>query len=341
MKILHCAIIGLGRIAWEFHIPAILKHKGFELSAVVDPLQERLDEAQNEFGVTGYLDIDQLFDNEKLDLIIIASPTSFHKDQTILSMKNGCDVLCDKPMAFNLSETNLMIEAMDEYNKKLMVYQPRRCTTEFTSLQAIIGTGLIGQVYMMKGAYSSFSRRHDWQAFSKNGGGMLNNYGAHLIDQMLLLAGSKADRIECELRTIASLGDADDVVKAIIRTENNIIIDIDINMATAFDIQKWHIFGTRGTIILNPESNGWIVKYFEEKDLDNVALEKGLAASNRQYGSGEEIPWQEKKFLFSDFDEIDFYEKSYQYFALNGTPFVPIEETKEVMRILEESRQII
>ena len=40
------ALIGLGRIGWGYHRPQILAHKGFEFTAVVDPSQERLDEAK-------------------------------------------------------------------------------------------------------------------------------------------------------------------------------------------------------------------------------------------------------------------------------------------------------
>jgi len=74
---------------------------------------------------------------------------------------------------------------------------------------------------------------------------MLNNYGSHYIDRLLYLSGSTAKRITCHLRTIASLGDADDVVKVLIDTENGIILDIDINMASAQPMPVWHILGKR------------------------------------------------------------------------------------------------
>ena len=60
MKSLRTAVIGAGRIGWMFHIPQALRHEGFDLVAVVDPLQERLDEVRAEFGVEGYLEYDEL-----------------------------------------------------------------------------------------------------------------------------------------------------------------------------------------------------------------------------------------------------------------------------------------
>ena len=49
-KVLRCAVIGLGRIGWQFHIPQIVEREGFVLTAVVDPDESRQKEAQEQFG---------------------------------------------------------------------------------------------------------------------------------------------------------------------------------------------------------------------------------------------------------------------------------------------------
>lgn len=54
MKGLRTAVVGLGRIGWQFHLPLICKHTGFKLVAVVDPLPDRLKEAQTAYDVKGY-----------------------------------------------------------------------------------------------------------------------------------------------------------------------------------------------------------------------------------------------------------------------------------------------
>ena len=50
------ALIGLGRIGWQYHLPQIVKHEGFELAAVVDTNPERLREAEVAYGIRGYAD---------------------------------------------------------------------------------------------------------------------------------------------------------------------------------------------------------------------------------------------------------------------------------------------
>jgi scyllo-inositol 2-dehydrogenase (NADP+) len=337
MRTLRTAVIGLGRIGWKFHVPQIIRHDGFDLAAVVDPLQERLDEAKSEFGVQGYANCDRLWDAETLDLAVIASPTPFHSEQAIAAFENGCDVFCDKPMAPSLDEADRMIDSMKKHGRKLMVYQPHRASVGTVALRGLLSRDIIGPVYMIKLARSAYTRRNDWQAFRKYGGGMLNNYGAHYIDQSLYISGSRAKRVTCALRTIASLGDADDVVKTVIETDNGIILDIDINMALAHPLPAWQILGERGSLVL--EKKAWRARFFRYEELADIGVQAGLAAKDRRYGSGETIPWQESSFPLSDFQPVDFYEKCYDYFALDGKPFVPIAETREVMRVLDECRK--
>ena len=339
MKTLRTAVIGLGRIGWKYHCPQVARHSGFEFAAVVDPLRERLKEAAAEYGVRGYPDCNALFKAEKLDLAVIASPTQFHADQAVAAFERGCHVFCDKPMALSLSEAERMAAAKEAHGRKLMVYQPQRTGAMAVALREILRRGLIGSVYMIKAARTSYARRNDWQAFRKYGGGMLNNYGAHLIDLLLYLSESRARRVSCAMRTVASLGDADDVVKVAIETENGMILDADINMASAHPMAPWHVLGARGSIVLDEKRQAWLVRFFRPEDLADIGVNEGLAAPDRQYGSGEKIPWQDAVFPIADFQAVDYYAACYEYFALDENPLVPVAESLELMRVLEACRK--
>jgi predicted dehydrogenase len=350
MQVLRTAVIGLGRIGWQFHIPNILRHDGFELVAVVDPLPERRDEALRVWGARGksgsvtnglqaYSDHTALLDAAELDLVVIASPTPFHAEQTMAAFERSIDVFCDKPLALTLQQADAMIAAMEKHGRRLMVYQPHRARAEVVALQEILRQDLIGPLTTIKRAVARYDRRNDWQAFVKYGGGMLNNYGAHYIDQLLYLSRSTARRVACSLRTVASLGDADDVVKALIETDSGVILDIDINMASAHPMPPWQILGQRGSIVLDQEENAWQARFFRSEDMSGLALQGGLAARDRRYGSGERIPWQDATWHIADVEPIHFYDACYAYFGLDDAPFVPIAQTREVMRVLDECRK--
>ena len=330
-------VVGLGRIGWDFHIPSIADNDGFELVAVVDPLEDRAVEAGEKFKCRHFPNLDEALEKMKPDLTVIASPTKFHAEQTIASFKHGSDVFCDKPMAISYEEALSMATAMKEYGRKFMIYQPRRLSPDFIILKEILKEGLLGPLFMIKRATSNYERRNDWQAFRRNGGGMLNNYGAHYIDQAMNIADSEAEKISCSLRVAASMGDADDVVKAIIETKNGILIDIDINQAAAIALPEWYVFGKNGS--MKWENNAWHVRYYDPAAVKDVGLQDGFAASNRKYGNGETIPWQEKTIDATGMKPVDYYDKCYEYYASGHAPFVDISETMEIMRILKVCRE--
>ena len=305
---------------------------------VVDPLAERRQEAAS-FAVPAYPELGPCLAAAKPDLVVLASPTPFHARQALAAFEQGCDVFCDKPLAAGLEEADEVIAAMGRLGRKLMVYQPHRARPEIVALRDILAQGLIGPVYMMKFARANYTRRNDWQAFVANGGGMLNNYGAHGVDLALYLAGRPARRVCAALRSIASLGDADDVVKAVIETEDGVVLDLDINMATAHPMPPYHIFGRFGSVVFDEAAEAWDVRYFDPDQLDAIELQQGLAAADRRYGSGEAIPWQRRRVEAGDYQPVDFYEECYRYFALDRTPFVPVEQTREVMRVLDWCRR--
>ena len=339
MKILRTAVLGLGRAGWKIHIPELIKHKNYMLTAVADPLEERLDEAKSRLNVRVYRTCEQLFASEKLDLIVIASPTHFHLEQAIAAFENSVDVLCDKPVAASLDETDRMIESMRKHKKKCMVYQPHRTYSDIVSLQAILNRDLIGPVYMIKRAWCRYRVRVDWQAFRRYGGGELSNSGAHFIDQLLYLSGSRAKHVTCFLRRVISEGDAEDVAKILIETENGLILDLDITMAAALPIPAWQILGGRGAVVWDDESASWHIRYYQKDEFTGMEIQNNLAATNRSYGDDQVFPFREERVRSADYKPIVFYDKAYDYFAGGTRPFIPIEETREIMRIIEICRK--
>jgi len=340
VKTLRTALIGLGRIGWKFHLPNIVRHPGFELIAVVDPSEERLKEADTEYRVKGYQDYRQLLDSEKLDVVVIASPTPFHADQAIAAFDSGCDVFCEKPLTASLQDTDRIIASMRSNHRKLMVYQPHRGMAPIVALRDVLKEDLIGRIYLIKRTHTGYQLRNDWQAFRKYGGGMLNNYGAHFIDQLLSLSGRNVKKASCWLRSEASLGDAEDVVKALLECDDGLLLDLEINMATAVQMPPWFILGKTGAIVQDEQNKSWKIRYFRDSELGEIATQEGLAAEQRSYGCGVTIPWREVLRSYEHYAPVDHYQKLYEHIALNRDPFVPIEQTRELMRVIEECRRV-
>ena len=343
MKTLKTAVVGLGRIGWNFHIPAIVKHEGkFALTAVVDVSEERLAEAREKYGVPGYQDIVEMIRAEQPDLVVICSPTHLHRDHACTAMEMGVDVFLDKPMAQDYETALEIARCARETGRKLMVYQPHRATPVVNQLKKIIESGKMGRLVSLQTSSHQYARRADWQAFRKYGGGMLNNYGAHYIDVLLYLSRDRVKRLFCMKDLVATLGDADDVVRVMMETERGISLDLDINQAAAVAKPNWAIYGQYGAVMTKPGEDGSMqlyLRWYDPEKMPMLEASEELAAKNRKYNNDAPIPWVTEKIPLDPAEAVDFYGKAYEYYAEDKAPFVPVEETLYVMELIRKCHE--
>ena len=275
-------LVGLGRIGWSTHLPALLAHPGFQVTAAVDPMEERLAECKNAFGIPGFRTLEEALRREKFDLAVIASPTCFHAEQTIMALNSDCHVFCDKPAAMNLEQFRSMAAAARENRRILTVFQPMRVSRHNLFAREIVRSGKLGKVFLAKLLRTGFAPRNDWQALKSNGGGMLLNYGSHLVDQANYIFNGGGRVLCCTTDRILSLGDADDVVKMLLRY-GDVTVDIDINQAAADNTCRFAIFGSKGSAILPESGNEWRLRLLDDSAAVPAELHSDLSAPGRKY----------------------------------------------------------
>jgi len=325
-KVLKTAVIGAGGFGRWFHLAHITNHPGFELAAIVDVNEALLAQLHEEYRVPVYTDLSQMLAEVKPDLCSIASPTALHVAQTISCMEAGCDVFLEKPIGMTHEEGDLIRIKRDELGRKVMVHQPHRIARETLVAEEIIASGKLGDIYMIKRNFSYYYRRDHWQGYKKNGGGNLANHGAHYIDQLLHLSGGKPVKASAVLRPLITTGDADDMAKALIYTDNDVTLDLDINFVSAYTENELEILGTSGTASMETDADGkffFRVKYFdpEQWNLDN-----------------QNIPFHEEIIDILALPVQDYYDKCYEYYAEGKAPLVPVEETLLTMKTIDMCR---
>ena len=328
-------VVGLGRIGWQFHFKEALASEHFDLLAVVDPLKDRVDEAIGKSGCRGYATYEEMLATESPDVIALATPTTFHESQTCQAIEHGCHVILEKPMTTSVDSADRMIAAARSADRRIFVYQPHRLTAETATVCRIIESGHLGRIFSIKRSVFRFVRRNDWQSLKKNSGGMLNNYGAHYIDQLLYLAGHPdiAD-IRCRLWAAATMGDADDVVRVWMTTEDRVLLDLEINQASALSLPGWHICGEYGTVV--GSGSTFELKYYDPDQADPLEVKEG-AAPGRSYDNKDRLPWIDSA-IEVEGDTLDFYANIHDVLNGRAEPYIPIEQTCELMRIMEHCR---
>lgn len=336
---LRAVLVGLGRIGFGFHGPALKRHGGFELVAAVDPSDERRAEAGEMWQVSVHATLAEALTAHRPDVVVIASPTRFHADQAMGAFAGGAHVFCDKPVATSPEEFDSMLAAGEQAQRRFLAYQPARFKPELAVLRQLLAGGRLGSIHLLKRVRADFVRRSDWQAQRAHGGGLLNNYGSHCLDEVLsLLPEETIERVWCATRTAVSVGDAEDIVKATLAGASGVLLDFDISQAAALSGPPWEVRGTAGSALYDAAARVWRLRFFHPAEAPALAPQAGLAATGRSYNP-ESLPWREETVPVPVGGEFDYYDAAWRWFARGESPPVSAGESRRLLELIERCRR--
>ena len=175
---------------------------------------------QNE-DCKAYIDFRELIARDDIDAVSIATPDHWHAIQTIAAVNSGKDVYCEKPLTHNVHESVEVMKAVKKNKAILQTGSMQRSSREFRVACELVRNGVIGKVERtavnvgppgvpcdlptekmepgldwnkwvgpgpMRGYSSVLSPRGvhghfpNWRNYKEYGGGMVCDWGAHMID---------------------------------------------------------------------------------------------------------------------------------------------------------------
>lgn len=192
----HFAVIGYGgQGAW--HCEQILKSDVASLVGTYDIREVRC-EAAVKRGIYVYPSLEALLADPQIDAVVVATPNDSHLNIVLEALKAGKHVICEKPVELTTSAFDEMVACAKEANRLLTVHQNRRWDVDFLAMKAILESGEIGDAIDVESRiHGSRGIPSDWRGTKAQGGGMILDWGVHLIDQILQLIPSPIERIWC------------------------------------------------------------------------------------------------------------------------------------------------
>jgi scyllo-inositol 2-dehydrogenase (NADP+) len=287
-------IVGLGRIGWCHHAQIIQKHGGFELVAVCDTQKKVREQVSAEVGCKAYANLGSLLKDENVEMVVVATPTKFHQRMAIQALKAGKNVLCEKPSALSARGIDAMIRASATAGKVLTMHHNRRLDPDFLYVREKIESGVLGKVFRIRRSVVGFSRRNDWQTLLKYGGGMIGNWGVHLVDQVLQLMEGPVTDVWSDVNHYLNPGDAEDDLIALLRDDNGLVADVEMTSVNAAPTPNWVVLGTAGTLWIQGKTAK--LKVYDPAGLGEVTANDFPYAMDRKYGvtpDPDKIAWQE------------------------------------------------
>ena len=191
--ILKFAIIGCGNIA-ERHAKQI-SACGAELIACCDINQVKAKEFSDKFQIKYFLNVDDMLHNEsRIDIVSVCSPNGLHYIHTILVLKSGKHVVCEKPMALDIEHCRVMIEQAAINHKNLFMVMQNRFNPPVVELKKIIDHQYLGNISNVHlscywNRNEDYYKNSSWKGSKKLDGGILYTQFSHFIDILIWLFG--------------------------------------------------------------------------------------------------------------------------------------------------------
>jgi len=169
---------------------------GAKMVAVVDAVVDVAKDAAAKLGLKDfYTDYRKALENPNVDAVVVAAPTDLHKSIVIDCANAGKHIFCEKPMAMNKIECEMMIEACDKNNIKLQLGFMRRFDQSFQEAKAMIEKGEIGDLVLIRSCTRGPSKPRPWMYDLKISNGILAEICSHDIDSIRWFAQGEVDKL--------------------------------------------------------------------------------------------------------------------------------------------------
>ena len=145
-------LIGCGKIGQVRHLPEYAANPDCTITALYDINLERAKELAAKYGATAYDSVEALLASD-VEAVSICSSNTSHAEITIAALKAGKHVLCEKPMATTLEDSEEMVKVAKETGKRLMIGQNQRLAGAHKKAKELIDSGAIGKVLTFKTAF--------------------------------------------------------------------------------------------------------------------------------------------------------------------------------------------
>lgn len=281
---LHAGIIGLGKMGLS-HAAIVNPHPDVDLVGVCDTSSIVLEAFRKFSKIRAYDDYKAMIDNEKLDFVIVASPTKFHYEMVNYALDRSIHTFCEKPFSLTLKEGRSLVKKADEKGLVNQVGFHNHFIGTFREMRRLLASGVLGELVHFTGeAYGPVVVREKgdtWRSDPNEGGGCLFDYASHVINLIQEIIGHPVKASGSQLKKIYSKK-VEDAVYSILTLDNGVSGVLSVNwsdetyrkMSTSL-----MVMGKKGKIICdatelklylkeaNPKENldkGWTTKYITD-----------------------------------------------------------------------------
>lgn len=245
-------VVGLGKMGLS-HFAMVNAHPRVETIAC-DGAGFMVDVLSRNIPNPIYRDYDAMLDKERLDAVVIATPSRLHAPMTKAALERGLHVFCEKPFCLDWKDSEELAQMAAERNLVTQVGYHYRYVGAFREMKRILDTGALGRItHVLAEAYGPVvlrPKRGTWRTQKSEGGGCLYDYAAHPLNLLNWFFGAPARVTGSVLTPIFSDG-IDDQVTATLGWNEGPTAQLSVNWSDESHRKmstKITMIGTNGRI---------------------------------------------------------------------------------------------
>lgn len=326
-------VIGYGGMG-TWHTQHALKSDVVNLVGIYDILPEKCALAR-ERGIFAYDSLEAVLADEKVDMVTVAIPNDSHKEVVVKALNAGKNVLCEKPVAMNSEELEEMIAAAEKNGKVFSVHQNRRFDVDFLAMKQIKESGELGEIINIESRiHGSRGIPSDWRGEKEHGGGMVLDWGVHLIDQILQIFDEKIEKVYCTFDHITNK-EVDDGFQLTIYFEGGKRAYIETETYNFIPMPRFYLRAEKGSaIIMDWRENCKVTKCkaWHESDVIPVQTAAGLT---KTMAPRDSITVDEYELEKPASDVHDYYRNFVKAIDGEAEQLVTHPQMRRVMKVME------
>lgn len=309
-----------------------------ELTAVADTDPKQLMDAPE--GVQTYSNIDEMLKNADINVVMVSTPNPSHPEMVKKAAEAKKHVICEKPAAMSVEEFDEMVDVCKKNGVLFTVHQQRRWDKDYRIMKEVYDQKLVGDMYVIKSQlYGVNGNMHDWHIYPEMGGGMLYDWGVHLIDQMLDMVKAKIVSLYADVQNVIN-EKVDDYFKILMKFENGITAEIELGTYYLTPKRAWFIGGNQGSAMIDGfAGEGKIVR--TRHLLENVPgkITMTAAGPTRSFGPPEPGLLLEEELPEVDVAHRNYFEHFLKAFNKEEEIIVTSEQVRRVLRVMDAVRE--
>lgn len=304
------------------------------LAGTFDIKEERQQWARN-LGFNTYESFEEILADEEVDLVLVATPNDSHKDLSIRAMRAGKNVLCEKPVMMTSKDLEDVMAVAKETGKVFYPRQNRRWDKDYLVMKKIYDEKLVGNIFHVESRYhGSRGIPGDWRGIKAMGGGMMFDWGVHLLDRIVLMIPEKVKKVYAKTTHVTN-DEVDDGFIMNMTFESGVTAVVEVGTCNFITLPNWYLAGDQGTAVINTfDDPGRMVKVrsWEDKDATPILMGEGLSKTMapRNRDSVEELPLPD-----FTYDRNALYSNVCDVILGKAEPIVKNEEALRILRLME------